>query len=347
VSDTAGEPLVFAGGLGPVREAHRFDEAKLDAFLDGKLAGYTGNLVVRQFEGGQSNPTFMLQSGDRRWVLRKKPPGKLLKTAHMVEREQQILTALQGTDVPVPRVDAFTEDSEIIGTPFFVMEFVQGRVFYDPTLPGMAPAERAAIYDDMNRVLAALHGVDYGARGLADYGKPGNYFARQVSRWSEQYLAAKTHDIPSMDALLEWLPAHQPDDETTTIVHGDFQMSNLMFHPTEPRCVALLDWELSTLGHPMADLAYACHRYHVTPGGLAGNGIPTEDEFVARYCERTGRERIPGWNFYLAFALFRLASIVQGVYKRGLQGNASSASAVGLKLVVDAFADKAWELAKG
>jgi aminoglycoside phosphotransferase (APT) family kinase protein len=337
---------LFAAGLVDVRPGHSFDETRFAEFLRDRLAGFAGNLVVKQFEGGQSNPTFLLASGDRRWVLRKKPPGKLLPTAHAIEREHRILSALQGTGVPVPKVALTSDDEALIGTPFFVMEFVPGRVFHDPTLPGVAPADRTAMYDDMNRVLAALHGVDYTARGLADYGKPGNYFVRQTGRWTQQYAAAKTHDIPSMDALVEWLPAHIPDDDTTTIVHGDFQISNLLFHPTEPRVVALLDWELSTLGHPMADLAYSCHRYHVTPGGLAGNGIPTEEAYVARYCERTGRPRIPNWNFYLAFSLFRLASIVQGVYKRGLQGNASSSSAVGLKLVVDAFADKAWELAR-
>ena len=319
---------------------------KLAEYLAPRLRDWAGSLQVQQFEGGQSNPTFLLTSGDKRWVLRKKPPGKLLPTAHMIEREHRILTALRDSDVPVPHVELLCEDADIIGTPFFVMEFVQARVFYDPSLPGIEPDERAAIYDDMNRVLAALHGLDYKALGLEDYGKPGNYFARQIGRWSKQYEAARTHDIESMDRLLAWLPANVPDDDTTTIVHGDYQISNVLFHPTEPRVIAVLDWELSTLGHPMADLAYNCHRYHVTPGGLAGNGVPTEEEYVARYCERMGRERIPNWNFYLAFSLFRLASIVQGVYKRGLQGNASSAYAVGLKAVVDHLADAAWRLAQ-
>jgi aminoglycoside phosphotransferase (APT) family kinase protein len=332
-------------GLRDIRAAHRFDEQALDRYLGQHLDGYRGKPEIQQFEGGQSNPTFLVTSGDRRYVLRKKPPGTLLPKAHMIEREYRIYRALEDTGVPVPRAHLLCEDASVIGTPFYVMDFVAGRVFRDIGLRELAKAERSAVYDDMCRVLAALHGVDYKAKGLTDYGKPGNYFERQISTWTKQYIAAKTHDIPSMDRLLEWLPKNVPADETTTIVHGDYQLYNLMYHPTEPRVVAVLDWELSTLGHPMADLAYNCMKYHdPTQASALGEGIPTEDEFISSYCKRTGRERIAHWNFYVAFGIFRLASIIQGVYKRGLQGNASSTSAVSMKSLVDQTADRGWRV---
>ena len=332
-------------GLVDVREAHRFDVDALDRYLSQHLEGYRGKPEIKQFEGGQSNPTFLVTSADRRYVLRKKPPGTLLPTAHMIEREYRIYRALEGTDVPVPRAYLLCEDASVIGTAFYVMDFVQGRNFRDTNLTELSPADRRAVYDDMNRVLAALHMVDYKAKGLSDYGKPGNYFERQISRWTKQYVAAKTHDIEPMDRLIEWLPQNVPADDTTTIVHGDYQLYNLLYHPTEPRVVALLDWELSTLGHPMADLAYNCMKYHQQ--GEFTEGIPNEDDFIAAYCKRTGRERIPQWNFYVAFGFFRLASIVQGVYKRGLQGNASSAAALGMKGVVDQTAATGWKVAQG
>jgi aminoglycoside phosphotransferase (APT) family kinase protein len=339
--------LELPTGLGEVREAHRFDEQALDRYLQEHLEGYRGKPTIRQFEGGQSNPTFLITSGDRRYVLRKKPPGALLPKAHQVEREYRIYRALADTDVPVPRAHLLCEDASLIGTPFYVMDFVQGRVFRDIGLRDLPPADRSAVYEDMCRVLAALHSVDYKAKGLTDYGKPGNYFERQIGTWTKQYIAAKTHDIPSMDRLIEWLPKNMPDDETTTIVHGDYQLYNLMFHPTEPRVVAVLDWELSTLGHPMADLAYNCMKYHdPSQAPSLGEGIPTEDEFITMYCRRTGRERIPHWNFYVAFGIFRLASIIQGVYKRGLQGNASSAAALSMKGVIDQTADRGWRVAQ-
>jgi aminoglycoside phosphotransferase (APT) family kinase protein len=333
-------------GLVDVREAHRFDVSALDAYLAQHLEGWSGKPSIKQFEGGQSNPTYLVKSGDRRYVLRKKPPGTLLPTAHAIEREYRIYKALEGTDVPVPRAYLLCEDASIIGTAFYVMDFVQGRNFRDTGLKDLTPADRRACYDDMNRVLAALHTVDYKAKGLEDYGKPGNYFGRQIGRWTKQYLAAKTDEIEPMNRLLEWLPANMPNDDTTTIVHGDYQLYNLLYHPTEPRVVALLDWELSTLGHPMADLAYNCMKYHTMDAFNLGEGIPTEDEFIAAYCKRTGRERIPLWNFYLAFGFFRLASIVQGVYKRGLQGNASSAAALGMKGVVVSTAETGWKVAQ-
>jgi aminoglycoside phosphotransferase (APT) family kinase protein len=334
-------------GLGAVREAHRFDEAALDRYLKQHLGGWRGGaLNVKQFEGGQSNPTFLISDGDRRYVLRKKPPGTLLPTAHAIEREYRIYRALEGTDVPAPKAHLLCEDTSIIGTAFYVMDYVQGRVFRDVSLRELSVADRRAVYEDMSRVLGALHSVDYVAKGLSDYGKPGNYFERQIGRWTKQYVAAKTHDIAPMDALIDWLPKSIPENDETTIVHGDYQLYNLLYHPTEPRVVALLDWELSTLGHPMADLAYNCMKYHTPEAAALGEGVPTENEFIAMYCERTGRERIPHWNFYVAFGFFRLASIIQGVYKRGLQGNASSAAALSMKDVVDQTAATGWKVAQ-
>lgn len=337
-------------GVIEVREAHRFDQAKLERYLEQHLDGYAGPLTIKQFSSGQSNPTFQLTTPDRRYVLRKKPPGKLLPSAHMIEREYRVFTALADTDVPVPVTHLLCEDPSVIGTPFYVMDFIEGRVFTDNTLQELEPKERRAIYDDMNRVLAALHSVDYRSKGLSDYGKPGNYFERQVRRWSEQYLASKTDELPSMEKLITYLQQNIPADDTTSIVHGDYQLYNLMYHPTEPRILAVLDWELSTLGHPMADLAYNCMKYHqageLAPLVFGGDtGIPTEEEFVAQYCERTGRARVDDWNFYLAFSFFRLASIIQGVYKRGLDGNASSVKALSMKDVVVQTADTGWAIA--
>ena len=333
-----------------VREAHRFDEAVLETYLKKNLPGFEGPVSIRQFSGGQSNPTFKISTPSHAYVLRKKPPGKLLPSAHMIEREFRIFNALQDTDVPVPKAHLLCEDAEVIGTPFYVMDFIEGRVFTDNTLQELAPSERTKVYDEMNRVLAALHSVDYLAKGLADYGKPGNYFERQVRRWRDQYIASKTDEISSMENLMTYLQENLPQDETTTIVHGDYQLYNLMYHPSEPRVLAVLDWELSTLGHPMADLAYNCMKYHQA-GELAplvfggATGIPTEQEFVQQYCARTGRDQVENWDFYLAFSFFRLAAIVQGVYKRGLQGNASSAQALSMKEVVVQTADVGWRVA--
>ncbi|UCF92157.1 MAG: phosphotransferase [Desulfobacterales bacterium] len=336
----------------PVRDGHRFDEGALAEYLKARLEGLDGPLIVLQFEGGQSNPTFLLRAGTKQYVLRKKPPGKLLPSAHQVEREYRVMNALAPTDVPVPRMQLLCEDAGVIGTPFFVMEYVRGRVMGDLTLPDLSPAARRAVYTDMNRVLAALHGVDYAALGLTDYGKPGNYFGRQIRRWSKQYQAAQTDDIPSMDRLMEYLPRRVPEEDTTCIVHGDYRMENMLFHPTRSEVVALLDWELSTLGHPLADLAYNCMPYHFSPPGQprladltgAQTGIPTEADYVAEYCRRTGREAIPNWNFYLAFSFFRLASILQGVYKRGILGNASSAEALERGRLARETSDIAWSL---
>jgi aminoglycoside phosphotransferase (APT) family kinase protein len=340
--------------LTPVRDAHRFDEAALAGYLRGRLPGCEGALRVLQFEGGQSNPTYRLQAGAHAYVLRKKPPGKLLPSAHQVEREYRVMSALQGSDVPVPRTHLLCEDPAVIGTPFYVMDCVEGRVLTDARMPRLSRDERAALYADFVRVLAALHSQDPAAIGLADFGRPGNYYARQIARWSQQYSASQTEDIPAMKALMDWLPAHIPPSDETRVVHGDYRVGNCIVHPTEPRVVAVLDWELSTLGHPLGDLAYFCQGYHgeAVPGeslvgvDLAALGIPDEAAVLERYCRLTGRERIDDWSFYLVFVMFRSAAIVQGVYKRGLDGNAASARAGEYGALVRRRAEQALALAQ-
>lgn len=320
----------------PLREsvapAHRFDEAVLEAWLKAEIPGFGDSLRVQQFEGGASNPTFLLTTqtpdGPWRYVLRKKPPGTLLASAHQVEREYKVMKALGATDVPVPRMRALCEDPAVIGTAFYVMDFLAGRIFRDATLPGLSPPERAAIYDELNATLAKLHQVDYAAVGLTDFGRAGGYFERQLSRWIKQYRGAETEAIPAMEQLIAELPARIPADDSVTIAHGDYRLENVMFHPTEPRLIAVLDWELSTIGHPLADVAYNAFLWHSESqvwGSLLGvdfaaSGIPTEADYVAAYCKRTGRGEIADWPFYLAFGVFRLASISQGVYARQLSG---------------------------
>ena len=353
--------------LGPVTRTHRLDERRLADYLCAQgLDDFRGGLAALQYQGGQSNPTFRLEAGGRHFVLRKKPPGDLLPSAHLVEREYRVMKALAGTGVPVPGMLLLCEDPAVIGQTFFLMEHVEGRVLPAPDLPeAESPAERAAIYDAMNRTLARLHSVDWRAAGLSDFGKPVDYVARQISRWTQQYEAARHREIPAMDALIEWLPDQAPGRATatgraggrdeTTIAHGDFRLDNMILHPTEPEVVAVVDWELSTLGHPLADLAYNCMTYHLPQGarwkGLGDAdcealGIPSEEDYVAAYCRRTGRDGVPDWNFFMAFGLFRLASICQGVYARAMQGNASSRNAFEIGRKAPRLAETGWRIAR-
>ena len=345
----------FTGTM-PVQARHRFDFGALERWLRGHVDGFSGTLSVEQYRGGQSNPTFRLGAGGRRYVMRAKPgpAAKLLPSAHAVEREYRVMTALARAGIPVPRTIALCEDEGVIGRAFFVMECVEGRVLWDQSLPGMTAAARGAIYDEMNRVIAALHRVDVAAVGLGDYGRPGNYFARQIGRWSKQYQASATGTIEAMDRLIEWLPAHIPPGEETAVVHGDYRMDNLVFHPAEPRILAVLDWELSTLGHPLADFAYHCMSWHIPPGrfrGIAGLdldalGIPREEPYVAAYCARTGRAGVEHWDFYLAYNLFRIAAILQGIMKRALDGTAASEQALDAGRRARPLAELGWEYAQ-
>ena len=351
-------------GTRPVSGAHAFDTAALGAWMTQHVEDFAGPLGVEMFKGGQSNPTYKLITPGRTYVMRAKPGpvAKLLPSAHAIEREFAVMRGLAGTDVPVARMHALCEDESVIGRAFYIMEYVEGRVLWDQTLPGMTPAERGAIYDEMNRVIAALHKVDYAARGLAGYGKPGNYFERQIGRWSKQYQASVTQPITEMDRLIDWLPAHIPasarDEGLTSIVHGDYRLDNVIFHPTEPRILAVLDWELSTLGHPLADFSYHCMAWHIPPGHFRGIGgldlvalgIPSEQEYIRKYCERTGlatpEELASDWNFYLAYNLFRLAAILQGIAKRVEAGTASSAQAKASGDGARPLAQMAWAFAQ-
>ena len=344
---------VRLGHTTEVRRGHELDRDSLERYLSKHIEDFRGPLEIRQFEGGQSNPTYFLHSASGDYVLRKKPPGQLLPSAHAVDREYRVMTALRNSDVPVPATRVMCDDAAVIGTPFFVMNCVAGRVFRQPHLPGVLSSDRARMYEHMAEVLAALHRVDPAAVGLGDYGKPGNYYSRQIARWGQQYVAAKTDEIAAMDRLMEWLPVHIPAGDDVSIVHGDYRIENLIFHPTKPRIVAVVDWELSTLGHPLADVAYNCLTYHLPPEALGlveqGDGdragMPAESEYVAMYCRHAGRDSIPHWNFYLAFSMFRLASILQGVYARGLQGNAASAFALQRGAAARLIADRAWSIA--
>ena len=332
----------------PVRSAHCIDESALEAYLHSQSAEFSGALKVQQFEGGQSNPTYHLTVGGRPYVLRKKPPGEILPSAHQGKREYRVMASLAETDVSVPTMHLFCDDPSIIGTDFFVMEMVKGRVIPDVTLPNFNPKERAALYDHLIEMLARLHQVDYQSVGLGEgFGRPGNYFERQISRWSKQYLASKTEELETMEHLMEWLPANIPQSDETVIVHGDYRLGNTIIHPTEPKIVAVLDWELSTLGHPLGDLAYCCMHYYdelENEKELTESGIPTENEFLARYCELTCREAIENWTFYIVYNFFRSAAIIQGVYKRGLDGNASSEIALTFRENCRKRADKAWQM---
>ena len=351
-------------GTRAVSAAHAIDIEALSAWLSTHLEGFQGPLRIEMFKGGQSNPTYKLITPAQSYVMRAKPGpvAKLLPSAHAIEREFAVMSGLYGTEVPVARMYCLCEDESVIGRAFYVMEFVQGRVMWDQALPGMDTQERGAIYDEMNRVIAALHTVKFADRGLAAYGKPGNYFERQIGRWSKQYVASITQPIVEMDRLMEWLPAHIPagarDESVVSIVHGDYRLDNLMFHPTEPRVLAVLDWELSTLGHPLADFSYHCMAWHIPPGAFRGIGgldvqslgIPSEDEYIRRYCARTGLTTPDAlkadWNFYLAYNLFRIAAILQGIAKRVEAGTASSAQAVSSGAGAKPLAQLAWSFAQ-
>jgi len=343
-------------GTRDVRQAHRFDEQRLFDYLSSRVESFRGPLGIRQFKGGQSNPTYLLDAASGRYVLRRKPPGRLLKSAHAVEREFRIISALHSSGFPVPRPMILCEDDEVIGTTFFVMEFVEGRIFWDLDLPGLQPSERGAIYDNVNETIAALHNYDYRALGLEDFGKPGNYFARQISRWSGQYRASETATVDAMNALIKWLPENIPEDESAGIVHGDFRLDNMIVHPTEPRVIAVLDWELSTIGHPLADFTYHLMTWQmpeigIGSIGLAGKplaelGIPDEAAYIEAYCRRTGRTGIANRNFYSAFNFFRLAAILQGIAGRVRDGTAASAHAAQAVKAVLPLANMGWEYAR-
>ncbi len=310
------------------------DASLLGPYLEREIPGFRGIGTITKFNAGQSNPTYMIEAESGRYVLRSKPPGELLKSAHQVDREYRVIKALSVTDVPVAPVYHLSGDDSPIGRMFYVMGFVEGRILWDPALPDLDKTERAAIYDAMNGVLATLHDVDYRAIGLADFGKPGNYYERQLSRWSGQYRASETETVPEMEKLLSWLDTRLvPDDGIVSLVHGDYRIDNMIFANDRPEVLAVLDWELSTLGHPYADIAYQCMQWRLPNNsgfrGLGGidrkaAGIPSEEEYVAAYCARRGLAGIDNWTFYLAFSFFRLAAICQGVYKRSLDGNASN-----------------------
>jgi len=343
-------------GTKDVAESHKFDEARLAEYMEAHVEGYEGPLEVRQFKGGQSNPTYQLVTPNKKYVLRRKPPGKLLKSAHMVDREYRVITALGGTGFPVAKTYCLCEDESVLGTIFYIMDCVEGRIIWDGTIPGSNPDERAAIYDAMNETLAMLHMVDYKAIDLETFGKPGNYFARQISRWTKQYQLSETQEISSMNKLIEWLPVNIPDDDTTTIVHGDYRLDNMILHPTEPKVIAVLDWELSTLGNPLGDFTYQLMQWRMPVQGtssgtlmgadLSALGIPSEDDYVAAYCRRTGREGIENIDFYFAYNFFRLAGILQGIVGRVRDGTASNEHAAAMADLVAPLADSAWGFAQ-
>jgi aminoglycoside phosphotransferase (APT) family kinase protein len=356
-------------GTRAVSDQHAFDVAALTAWLEKNIEGFRGPVTVEMFKGGQSNPTYKLLTPARNYVMRSKPGpvARLLPSAHAIEREFAVMRGLHGTDVPVPRMYGLCEDESVIGRAFYIMECMEGRVLWDQSLPEMTPSQRGEIYDEMNRVIAALHTVKFAERGLAAYGKPGNYFDRQIGRWSKQYKASAdsagpmSQPIPEMERLVEWLPAHIPpaarDESKVSIVHGDYRLDNVMFHATEPRIVAVLDWELSTLGHPLADFSYHCMAWHIPHpgrgiGGLdhAALGIPSEENYMRRYCERTGLATVAelkaDWNFYMAYNLFRIAAILQGIAKRVEAGTASSAQAVASAAGARPMAELAWSFAQ-
>ncbi|MFZ6644399.1 phosphotransferase family protein [Undibacterium sp. TJN25] len=347
-------------GTMPISERQKFDIGALADYMRQHVEGFDAksadSLVIEQFKGGQSNPTFKLSAGDQRFVMRAKPGpvAKLLPSAHAIEREFKVMNALNKAGFPAAKQYALCTDEDVIGRAFYIMEFVDGRVLWDQSLPDMTPVQRTEIYDEMNRVISQLHTIDYAAIGLADYGKPGNYFARQIDRWTKQYKASETEKIEAMDNLIAWLPNNIPPGDDTSIVHGDYRLDNMMFHKTEPRILAVLDWELSTLGHPLADFSYHCMSWHIENGQFRGIGgldfkslgIPTEQEYIAKYCERTGKTiRQEDFSFYLAYNMFRMAGILQGIMKRYVDGTASSAQAKKSGEAARPMAEMGWSYA--
>ncbi|HEX6529080.1 MAG TPA: phosphotransferase family protein [Burkholderiales bacterium] len=331
-------------GTKPVEERHKFETGALEKLLGTRITS------MEQFKGGQSNPTYKING---KYVLRRKPPGKLLPSAHAVDREYRVITALYGAGFPVPRTHLLCEDESVIGTAFYVMDFVEGRVLWDQSLPGFTKSQRGEIYDELNRVIAQLHGLDFRSLGLHDFGKPGNYIERQIARWTKQYQASETERVEAMNHLIEWLPKNIPPSASTTVVHGDYRLDNTIFHPSEPRILAVLDWELSTLGDPLADFAYHCMSWHIPPGqfrgigglDLSSLGIPGETEYVKKYCERTGQSEIDPshWDFYIAYNLFRIAAILQGILKRVVDGTAASAHARDAGMRARPMAELGWK----
>lgn len=344
-------------GTKPVAEQHAFDLERLRRYLASQMAGWDGALECAQFRGGQSNPTYLLSTQGAQYVLRRRPAGVLLPQAHAIDREFRVTEALQASAVPVAQPLLYCDDVDVIGSAFYLVEYVAGRVFWDPALPGLSAVERGAVYDEANRVIAALHCLDPAALGLADFGRPGNYFERQIARWSQQYRASQTSPIAAMEQLMEWLPRHVPGDAECRVVHGDFRLDNMIFDPVEPRVLAVLDWELSTLGNPLADFAYHCLAWHLKPTelrGIAGAdlqalGIPDEAAYLASYCQRTGRAPVDPatWRFCIAFGLFKVAAILQGVMKRALAGSASNANALNAGARAGAIAERGWRVANG
>ena len=344
-------------GTREVREAHRVDIAKLEEYMLSHVESFHGPLSVRQFKGGQSNPTYLLESPSGKYVMRRKPPGKLLKSAHAVDREFKVISALYAADFPVPRPYVLCKDEEIVGTMFFIMEFVEGRIFWDLDLPDSNPGERSAIYDNLGETIAKLHNFDHEIIGLGDFGKPGNYFARQISRWSKQYYASETNKLETMHRIIDWLPENIPEDESAGVVHGDFRLDNLIVHPREPKVIAVLDWELSTIGHPLGDFTYHLMAWQTAEIGIGSSGllgrdlsslgIPTEDEYVASYCERTNRaDGIQNRDFYSAYNFFRIAAILQGIAGRVRDGTAASAHAERAETAVPALVEMSWSYAQ-
>jgi aminoglycoside phosphotransferase (APT) family kinase protein len=344
-------------GTRDVAAEHQINIGPLEDYLQQQVDGFSGPLTVKQFRGGQSNPTYLLESASGRYVMRRKPPGKLLKSAHAVDREFRVISALHKAGFPVPRPYVLCEDESVVGTMFFIMDFVEGRIFWELDLPASDPDERQAIYDNVNQTIADLHNFDYESIGLADYGKPGNYFSRQISRWSKQYRASEIDPIANMDRLIAWLPGNIPKDDTTSIVHGDFRLDNMIVHPVEPRVIAVLDWELSTIGHPLGDFTYHLMSWQMPEIGigsagllgkdLAALGIPGEQEYVDRYCQRTDRDDgVPDRDFYSAFNFFRIAAILQGIAGRVRDGTASSAHAAKSAKVVPSLAEMGWTFAR-